>query len=104
MDIYYAVWAQMSNWTINQRAILVLGVGCLIFVVFLKLIGFRLAALFLWILNWLLKAVFICLSTLFSIRAYGAGARDGIVLAEVSRRFPCFWSGGKKRRSNRIRK
>lgn len=46
MDIYYAVWAQMSNWTINQRAILVLGVGCLIFVVFLKLIGFRLAALF----------------------------------------------------------
>ena len=75
MDIYYALWAQMSNWTINQRAILVLGIVCLVFAVFLKLIGFRLAALFLWILNWLLKAVFICLSTLFSIRAYGAGAK-----------------------------
>lgn len=68
MDIYYGLWAQMRNWTINRRAVLVVAVCCVIFAVFMKLIGFRIIALFLQVINLILKGIFVILSGIFQIR------------------------------------
>lgn len=68
MDIYYGLWAQMRNWTINRRAVLVVAVYCVIFAVFMKLIGFRIIALFLQVINLILKGIFVILSGIFQIR------------------------------------
>lgn len=68
MDIYYGLWAQMRNWTINRRAVLVVAVCCVLFAIFMKLIGFRIIALFLQVINLILKGVFVILSGIFQIR------------------------------------
>lgn len=68
MDIYYGLWAQMRNWTINRRAVLVVAVCCVIFAIFMKLIGFRIIALFLQVINLILKGIFVILSGIFQIR------------------------------------
>lgn len=68
MDIYYGLWAQMRNWTINRRAVLVVAVCCVLFAVFMKLIGFRIIALFLQVINLILKGIFVILSGGFQIR------------------------------------
>ena len=75
MDIYYGLWAQMRNWTINRRAVLVVAVCCVLFAVFMKLIGFRIIALFLQVINLILKGIFVILSGVFQIRVSGRSLR-----------------------------
>ena len=68
MEIYYAFWAQMREWPFAVRAIVVTGVIIIFCTYILKLIGFRIIALFLQILALIFKIMFVVLSAFFNVR------------------------------------
>ena len=68
MDIYYALWAQMSSWSLELMAVIVTGIFFVLVWVFLRLIGFRILSFIFVIMNWILKLLFMFFSGMFKIR------------------------------------
>ena len=68
MDIYYGLWAQIRNWTVDQRAILVVALFCIVLTGVMKLVGFRIIAVIAWGADLILKAIFRTISGSFKIQ------------------------------------
>lgn len=91
MELYYALWAQLSELPIFLRAALVVGICFLLCSLFLEFAGLRILSFCMQILIWIIQLLFLALSKLFHIKVGSRKMKIWNLFCDRAERFCCFF-------------